>query len=191
LEDFGLVIGEDRALELHFDSLHLQGIAEAWWADLFDLKWRETGDDGPDRELIASARIVRVNLDDPEWFDSLDAESGDLELVGSAFLDRDAVTELYEDSLFANSLLVLDHVEVRPAHRGHRASHSLVRGLTAIFRHDIVALTPDTLALDDTGHIAPDPVKAAGLTRHWERMGFVNIPGTAVWLLTGAATSQG
>ncbi|MBO1739319.1 hypothetical protein [Leifsonia sp. TF02-11] len=113
---------------------------ELWSATLKALEFDE--DDGARSEtVLATASLARVRLD-CAWLDALDAESAELEAVGGAFFDRERLSVVDEESLFADSLVIIDYVEVPEEHRGARASHALVRGVGRIFRSDIVALTP-------------------------------------------------
>lgn len=57
------VIGEDRALELSFDIRFRQLSAEDWNAHLFLRKFDENSDEAAN-ELVSSAQLVRVSLDD-------------------------------------------------------------------------------------------------------------------------------
>src|SRR5206468_3616764 len=78
--------GNDRYLELSFDSSIGVVNAEHWFATLRQQEWDENDNlvEGGGT-VLATARIVRVNLLDGDWMDSLDAETGDLQSVGAAF----------------------------------------------------------------------------------------------------------
>jgi hypothetical protein len=132
--------------------------------------------------VLATARLARVNLNRAR-LDSLDAESGDLEAVGGVFIDRDRVAEVDEDSLFADSLVIIDYVEVPEEHRGFHVSLGLVWGIGHIFRSDIVALTPARMTRGGSDDLVEDIVKFDGLHRHWERAGFVRVPDTDAMML--------
>jgi hypothetical protein len=73
-----MIIGEGRALELRFDSRHRQLDAESWFATLRLQEFDENDNEIDEGSLLASAIRLRVNLQHEHWFDSLDAESGDL-----------------------------------------------------------------------------------------------------------------
>lgn len=182
MESIESIIGEGRALELRFSSQYRRLDAESWSAELrlqeFDDTFNEI-----EGVLLASARLVRVNLQNANWFDSLDAESGDLAEVGASLGDHALIAEADEDSLFADSLLVIDFVSVAEEHRGARVSHAFVRGIAHIFRSDIVALIPADMSTDDGGKFIVDKAKRRGLRRHWKRGGFVRVPGTQVMIL--------
>lgn len=184
MHDLEQVIGKGRALELTFSSQHGQVEAEYWDATLKRLDWDDDdfSADEPTETVLATAQLARVSLDGA-WYDSLDAESADLEVVGRAFIDRDRVTDVDEDSLFADSLVVINFAEVIEEHRGSRVSHNLARGIGRIFRSDIIALIPTGLSLDASGKLVEDPATFEGLRRHWEGAGFVRIPGTDVMVL--------
>lgn len=184
MESIDDVIGANRALELTFDSRYRQLSAEDWSAYLH-LRTFDENDEELDEEVAASAHLVRVNLDGPDWFDSLDAESGDLEAIGEAFVDRERIAELDENSLFASTLTIIDHIEVDPKHRGSQLSHSLVRGISHVFRDDIIALVPASMSAspDSKSGYGFDAEKQAGLRRHWAAAGFAQIPNTDVMLL--------
>lgn len=61
VENIESVAGAQRALDLSFDSETHELSAEAWNAQLFALSHPEDDHSPLDRELIASAAIVRVN----------------------------------------------------------------------------------------------------------------------------------
>lgn len=183
METIESVIGGGRELELQFASANGQGIAEYWVAELSDVTEPDNSGQEPAYTLVARAQIVRVDLNNDEWWYSLDAESGDLMLVGDAFRDFSVITELDEESAFSSSLVVLDRVFVPEEHRGNQASHALVRGVAAIFRNDLIALTPESMTIDESGKQQRDEVKAAGLAHHWEAMGFIRVPEHDVWIL--------
>jgi len=185
MEDLEQVIGEGHALGMSFDSSYRQISAEDWSANLIRKNFDEFGEEQAG-SVISSARLVRVGLDNPQWFESLDAESADLAAVGSAFLDRDRVAEVDEDSLFADSLTIIDFIGVDPEHRGSRFSHALAHGIAHIFRGDVIALLPANLSTTD-GRLKFGAAKEAGLRRHWGRAGFVSIPETDVMMLPFAA----
>lgn len=183
MESIAEIIGEERVLELNFDSRYGQLAAEHWNASLRQLEFDEHDELIEPGTLLASARLVRVNLDDGDWLDSLDAESGDLEAVGSAFTDRFRVAGVDEAVLFAESLVVVDFVSVAKEHRGSELSHALVRGIAHIFRSDIIALTPASISAEEAGKLFLDLPKQQGLRRHWGLGGFVPVPGTDVMML--------
>jgi hypothetical protein len=135
-----------------------------------------------DSELLASARLVRVNMLDGSWLDSLDAESADQQAVGAAFVEWDRVADVDEASAFSDSLVVIDFISVPMKHRGSRLSEALARGIGHVFRNEIVALIPDELSSDD-GKLFVDSSKEEGLQRHWQLSDFVQIPGTDVMFL--------
>jgi hypothetical protein len=178
-----MIIGERRALELRFDSRHRQLDAESWFATLSLQEFDENDNEVDEGSVLASAILVRVNLQHEDWFDSLDAESGDLAQVGEALSDRSLIADVDEDSLFADSLIIVDFVSVMEEHRGARLSHALVRGIAHIFRSDIVALVPASMSTDHAGKLFVDGPKRRGLRRHWKRGGFVGVPGTEVMIL--------
>ncbi|WP_223692181.1 hypothetical protein [Leifsonia poae] len=180
MEDLSEIIGDDKVLELTFSSRYGQLETELWHATF--KRWDLGDDEDGSETVLATARLARVNLHG-EWLDSLDAESGSLEAAGGAFLDRDRVAEVDEDSLFAESLVIIDFVEVLEEHRGSRVSHDFVRGIGRIFRSDIVALIPASISHDDSDELVVDIVKFEGLRRHWERAGFVRVPDTDVMML--------
>lgn len=176
------IIGSNRALELSFDSRHRMLSGEDWFAELVERRFDDEGDELPGVRL-ASARLVRVGLNDARWYDSLDADSGDLEAVAAAFVDRGQVDGLDPDATFAESLTVIDFIGVEESWRGDRLSHSLTRAIGHIFRNDIVALIPASMSTFDDGEFGYDAKKQEGLRRHWARGGFEQIPGTEVMVL--------
>ena len=142
MEDLQEIIGVNRALELSFSSREGQIETQLWTATLKQLEWGPDDEDGLSIEyVLATAELARVDLSGP-WLDSLDAESASLEAVGGAFLDRGRLSQVDEDSQFADSLLIIDYVEVPEGQRGFHVSHCLVWGIAHIFRNDIIALTP-------------------------------------------------
>ena len=93
-------------LELGFSSKHGRLESELWSAILKQLEFDD--DDAPTGEtVLATASMVRLYLSG-SWIDSLDGESGDLEAIDSALLDRERLSLVEEESLFADSLLVID-----------------------------------------------------------------------------------
>ncbi|MFG6402466.1 hypothetical protein [Microbacterium sp. P04] len=181
MEDLEKVIGEGRALYLSFDSSSRQLGAQSWSAELVSLTY---GEDGPEEgEQLASAVLVRAHRWDSDWWDSFDAESSDLAEVGEAFRDMDLIETLDEGATFADSIVVLDFVGVPREKRGSQLSHALARGIAYIFRNDIVALIPDANGVDEAGRVVSDRMKEAGLRSHWERGGFITVPGTSVMML--------
>ncbi|MFS0729954.1 hypothetical protein ABC270_07725 [Curtobacterium sp. 1P10AnD] len=183
MESIEDVIGVDRALDLHFDSRDRQLSAESWSAQLTQRHFDEDYEETDASQVVASATLVRVDLNDVDWFDSLDAESGDLAAIASAFLDRGALAEVDEDAAFADSLTIIDFVSVPKEHRGSRISHALVQGVGHILRSDIVALTPASISGDDSGRLFVDTAKQEALRKHWARAGFLPIGGSDVMLL--------
>jgi hypothetical protein len=181
VEHLQKIIGADRILELSFSSGQGQLATELWGATLKRLEFDED-DDLAGETVLATASLARVDLNG-SWLDSLDAESRDLEAVGGAFLDRIRLSQVDEDSQFADSFVIIDFVEVPEEHRGFRASHALVRGVGAIFRSDIVALTPARMTWGGSDQLVEDIEKFDGLCRHWGRAGFVRVPNTDVMLL--------
>lgn len=171
-------IDEGDGLELSYSSEGPGDGAENWTASLYRLVEAATGTDSVDRLELATARLRRVSLDDPKWFDALDAESADLAVVGAPFQTMEAVVDVDENAPFADSLVIIDEVYVPPVHRGARASIRLARAVARIFRSDVVALLPA-----QTSANGPDPQKEAGLRRHWERAGFQTLPGLDVMVL--------
>ncbi len=182
MENLDEIIGGGMALTMSFDSRHREFSAEDWSAELRRLRYDDNDEEVGD-EVVASARLVRVGIDEAGWYDSLDAESGDLAEVGAAFLDRDHIAEIDEGSLFASSLTILDHVEVAAPNRGAQFSLRLSRGIARIFRDDIIALVPASISAAGNGDLIFDTQKQAGLRRHWGRAGFVLVPGTDVMFL--------
>lgn len=171
-------IDEGNGLELNYNSEGSEYGAENWTASLYRIE-RATAATQPAVRLdLATASLRRVSLDDPEWFDVLDAESADLAVVAMPFLTMEAVVDVDENAPFADSLVIIDRVHVPPVHRGAGASIRLARGVPQIFRSDIVALLPA-----QTSANGPDPQKEAGLRRHWERAGFQTLPGFDVMVL--------
>lgn len=168
---------------MRFNSQYRQLDAESWFAELRLQEFDETYNEIEEGALVASASLVRVNLQRGDWFDSLDAETADLAEVGAAFIDWNLVSDVDEDSLLADSLLVVDFVSVAEEHRGSRVSHAFVRGIAHIFRSDIIALIPAGMSTDDEGKLFVDKAKRRGLRRHWKRGGFVRVPGTQVMIL--------
>jgi len=168
--------------EISFDSRNRILSAEDWFAELVERHLDDDGDELPGVRL-ASARLVRVGLNDARWYDSLDADSGDLEAVAAAIVDRDQVDELDPDATCAESLTVIDFIGVEASRRGDRLSHSLARSIGHIFRNDIVALVPASMSTFDDGEFGFDAKKQEGLRRHWARGGFEQIPGTDVMVL--------
>lgn len=151
MESIEQVIGEDRMLELKFDSRNSQLSAQDWTASLRSLEFDDDGDLMDDSELLASARLVRVSMLDGNWLDSLDAESGDLQAVGAAFVEWDRVADVDEASAFSDSLVVIDFISVPVKHRGSRLSEALARGIGI-----------DSLLPEDGSH----PARSGGLVRH-------------------------
>jgi hypothetical protein len=181
VEDLLAVIGADRVLELAFSSLGGELEVELWSATLKQVEFDD--DDEVRREtVLATASLARVDLY-CQWLEALDAESADLEAVGGAFIDRERLSLVDEESLFAESLVIIDYVEVPEEHRGARLSHALVRGVGRVFRSDIVALTPARISRGGSDDLMEDIVKFEGLCRHWARTGFVRVPDTDVMLL--------
>ncbi|MGX9346877.1 hypothetical protein [Microbacterium sp. KNMS] len=174
------IIGVNRSLRISFDSASRELDAESWFAELRAVEYDDVTDDSYEGRTLASARIVRVNLQSENWLDSLDAESGDLVAVGEALRDPGALAEVDENALFADSLLVLDFVGVPSDLRGSRLSHALVRGVAHIFRSDVVALLVSSLSTGPDGKLSYDAEKRNGLLRHWQRIGFVSVPDTDV-----------
>jgi hypothetical protein len=183
MESIEDIIGVGFALQLTFNSRYRQLDAEDWHAILERREYKDSDVEPDEGRQIASARLVRVNLDSADWFDSLDAESGDLAAVGAAFHDRSAAEEVDPNSLFAGSLIVVDFVGVAEEFRGQNFSHAFLRGIANIFRNDIVALIPASISTDADGELYVDKPKREALTRHWKDGGFVNVPGTKVLLL--------
>jgi hypothetical protein len=183
MESIDRIIGEDRSLRLSFDSCWRQLDAENWYAELVEIEYDESTDEPRDGGTLATARIVRVNFQREDWFDSLDAESGDLAAVGEALRDLVVLAEVDEDAVFADSLLVVDFVGVPEALRGSQLSIALVRGVAHIFRSDIVALIVASLSSGPDGELRQDLTKRDGLHRHWARGGFVPVPDTDVMVL--------
>lgn len=177
MEDLEEVIGEGRVLELSFDSRHGQGATELWDATLKRLDYRDDddGDDEGTETVLATARLARVDFS-ADWLSSLDAESGSLEAVGGAFYDLDRIVDLDENAISANSLVIVDWIEVVEEHRGSLVSHDLVRGIGRVFHEDLVALSPTELAEEGV-------VRFEALRRYWERAGFVRVPETEVLML--------
>jgi len=181
LDDLGETIGHDKVLELAFSSRYGQLETELWQATFKRLDLGED-DDEDEETVLATAHLARVDLDG-NWLDSLDAESGSLEAVGGAFMDRDRLAEADEDALFADGLVIIDFVEVLEEHRGSRISHDFVRGIGRVFRRDILALTPARMSQGDSDELVEDILKLEGLRRHWARVGFVRLPDTDVMML--------
>ena len=102
MESIETIIGEGRALELRFDSRHRQLDAESWFATLSLQEFDENDNEIDDGSVLASAMLVRVNLQHEDWFDSLDVESGDLARVGEALSDRFLIADVDEDLLFVD-----------------------------------------------------------------------------------------
>lgn len=152
---------------MSFDSKLQQSDAEGWWATLRRDGFNEDGEP-VEGTLFAAARLFRVRVEDEDWFDELDAMSGDLAAVGEGPRDWSVLEDVDEESYFANSLLIVDFVSIVEAHRGSRLSHSFVRGVAHIFRHDAVALLPAIMSSDDSGELLVDERKREGLRRHWE-----------------------
>lgn len=177
------IIGTDRSLRLSFESSSRELDAESWFAELRAVYRDEVTDEPREGRILASASIVRVNLRSENWFDSLDAESGDLAAVGEALRDPGVLSDVDEDSLFADSLLVLDFVGVPQDVRGSRLSHVLVHGVAHIFRSDVVALIVSSLSTGPDGELRHDKQKRDGLQGHWKRGGFVPIPDSDVMVL--------
>jgi hypothetical protein len=183
VDDLGEIIGHDKILELSFSSRDGQLETELWTATFKRWDLGDEDDDVTDDEtVLATASLARVNLEGA-WLDSLDAESGSLEAVGGAFLDRELIVDLDGDSIFSNSLVIVDFIEVVEEHRGSRISYDFVRGIGRVFREDIVALTPARVSVGDADELVEDIVKFEGLRRHWERAGFVRVPDTDVMML--------
>ena len=179
MEDLREIIGAGRVLEWCFSSGEGQLEVELWSATLKALEFDE--DDGARSEtVLATASLARVSLD---WLDALDTESAELQAVGGAFFDRERLSVVDEESLFADSLVIIDYVEVPEEHRGARASQALVRGVGRIFRSDIVALTPARMTRGGSEDLMADIITFEGLLRHWARAGFVRLPETDVMLL--------
>lgn len=183
MESIDSIIGIQNVLELAFDSRWRQIDAEHWDATLRRREYDENDEEVDEGSLLASARLVRVNLNSGQWFESLDAESGDLAEIGAAIDARSILNELDGDSLFADSLLIVESVVVVEAHRGSRLSHAFVRGIAHIFRSDIVALLPDNMSIGESGDLIVDVPKLEGLRRHWAAGGFIQVPETEVMIL--------
>lgn len=86
-------------------------------------------------------------------------------------------------TLFADSLVIIDFVEVPDEHQGFRFSHAFVRGIARTFRRDIIALIPALMSGEDADEFVMDLLALEGLRRHWERAGIVQIPGSDVMVL--------
>ncbi|MCI0155736.1 hypothetical protein KNO15_03370 [Leifsonia shinshuensis] len=181
--DLGGVIGDDPVLELSFSSRYGQGATELWEATLKRLDYEDDDyDDEGTETVLATAQLARVDLSG-HWLDSLDAESGSLEAVGGAFFNRGRIAAIDEESTFATSLVIVDYIEVVEEYRGFRISHDFIRGIARIFRDDLIALTPARMAGGDSDELVEDVLQFEGLLRHWERIGFVQVPETDVMLL--------
>lgn len=140
-------------------------------------------------DVLATATVYRAHLDG-DWFGLLDSIDGDLAGVAEAFIDRDAIEDLDEEVAWASALLVVYYVEVKEEFRGHKLSHELVRLLSRVFAHDMIALTPATLSPDEDGNLVDDEVKRRALIRHWGEMGFVPIPAFAAMMLPLSASAR-
>ena len=135
-----------------------------------------TGEGDPVRSPTRAGTVASV-------YDSLDADSGDLEAVAGAMVDCDQVDEFDSDATFAESLTIIGYIGVGASRRGDRLSHSLARAVAHIFRNDIVALVPASMLTFNDGKFEFDAKKQEGFRRHWARGGFEQIPGTQVMLL--------
>ena len=153
---------------------------EAW-----QVRVVEVDEDGPSEDpekVLADATLYRVHFDRDPWMDFLDSVDSDLAEVGATFLDRAAIAEVDEESLFATALVVVDYVEVRESARGRKLSHQIVRSAARVFEMDVIALMPSRASIDDDGELVQDQVKERRLQRHWGELGFVQVPGSNVML---------
>lgn len=163
--------GYDVEVSAYLDAYDVleEGVrADQWGATL-----RLATEDGEQQPVAARARftVIREARHESAVWDLLDEISGDHEAVGSALclrdgvIDDDAFQEV--DALLGFDLMVVDHVHVKRAHRGHGLSHRLVDvAVKALGVHGLVALH----AMPTRGPRKPEHVEA--LQRHWEAGGF-------------------
>lgn len=145
---------------------------EAWTVRM--ISWADDGEPDP-TDVLAEAIVYRAHFDD-NWFDRMDSVDQDLASVAEDFYDRDAVELIDEESVFADALVVVYHVEVRENARGDKLSHELVRTIARTFGNDIIALRASSASLSADGELVEDQIKMRALVRHWRSMGFVLVP---------------
>jgi GNAT superfamily N-acetyltransferase len=106
---------------------------------------------------------------DGNFWDSMDADSADLELIASAISGPggSADDDLFDDStLFGGDVLIADRIWVHPEFRGHGYSHVLVDQVARTLAPEgVIALLPMPPGDQTAGPVA-------ALQRHWAAGGF-------------------